>query len=217
MSRCPVIDGGLPAGTSSRSSRAAARMGSPSKTPPGSLIYANDAAARMSGFASGQDMQRASTEEIVGRFEILDEDGRPLPIDELPGRRAFTGEREPEAVVRFRKRSGGGDRWALVRATPLFDTRGEVRHVRQRLRGHHGGPGATASADVPRRCDPGAQPFAELGSDHPARRSARGSRPGGLVLRRCPRSRRVAVTDRPGTRRSGQGRVGARVAATIPQ
>ena len=95
----------------------------------GSLIYANDAAARMSGFASGQDMQRASTEEIVGRFEILDEDGRPLPIDKLPGRRAFTGEREPEAVVRFRKRSGGGDRWALVRATPLFDQRGEVRHV----------------------------------------------------------------------------------------
>ena len=95
----------------------------------GSLIYANDAAAKMSGFASGQDMQRASTEEIVGRFEILDEDGRPLPIGELPGRRAFAGEREPEAVVRFRRRSGGGDRWALVRATPLFDQRGEVRHV----------------------------------------------------------------------------------------
>ena len=95
----------------------------------GTLIYANDAAARMSGFASGQDMQQASTEEIVGRFEILDEDGRPLPVGELPGRRAFSGEREAEAVVRFRKRSGGGDRWALVRATPLFDRSGDVRHV----------------------------------------------------------------------------------------
>jgi PAS domain S-box-containing protein len=95
----------------------------------GTLIYANDAAARMSGFASGQDMQRASTEEIIGRFEILDEDGRPLPVDELPGRRALAGEREPEAVVRFRVRAGEGDRWALVRATPLFDESGEVRHV----------------------------------------------------------------------------------------
>ncbi len=95
----------------------------------GTLIYANDAAARMSGFASGQDMQRASTEEIVGRFEILDEDGRPFPVDQLPGRRALSGEREPEAVVRFRKRSGGGDRWALVRATPLFDQHGEVSRV----------------------------------------------------------------------------------------
>jgi serine phosphatase RsbU (regulator of sigma subunit)/PAS domain-containing protein len=82
----------------------------------GTLIYANDAAARMSGFASGQDMQRASTEEIVGRFEILDEEGRPLPVGELPGRRAFSGEREPEAVVRFRRRSGGEDRCARRQA-----------------------------------------------------------------------------------------------------
>lgn len=95
----------------------------------GRLIYANDAAARVSGFASGQDMQRASIEEIVERFELLDEDGLPLPIGDLPGRRALVGEREPEAVVRFRKRSGGDDRWALVRATPLFDSRGQVRHV----------------------------------------------------------------------------------------
>lgn len=95
----------------------------------GKLIYANDAAARMSGFASGRDMQRASIEEIVNRFELLDEGGLPLPVGELPGRRALGGEREPEAVVRFRHRSGGDDRWALVRATPLFDHRGRVRHV----------------------------------------------------------------------------------------
>ncbi|MEO8424320.1 MAG: SpoIIE family protein phosphatase [Actinomycetota bacterium] len=95
----------------------------------GELIYANDAAARMSGFSSGQGMQRASIEEIVERFELLDEDGLPLAVDSLPGRRAMTGEREPEAVVRFRKRSGGDDRWALVRATPLFDNHGQVRHV----------------------------------------------------------------------------------------
>ena len=72
----------------------------------GSLIYANDAAARVTGFASGKEMQRASAEEIVGRFENLDEEGRPLPVDELPGRRAFTGERNlgggpvPEALGR---------------------------------------------------------------------------------------------------------------------
>lgn len=95
----------------------------------GTLIYANDAAARMSGFASGREMQQATTEEIVGRFELLDEDGLPLPVGKLPGRRAFRGEREPEAVVRFQRRSGGDDRWALVRATPLFDSRGQVRHV----------------------------------------------------------------------------------------
>lgn len=96
----------------------------------GRLIYANDAAARMSGFPSGEDMQRASPEEIRDRFEILDEDGSPLPIERLPGRRALQGEREPQAVVRYRREgSGGEDRWALIRATPLFDRRGHVRNV----------------------------------------------------------------------------------------
>ena len=38
----------------------------------GKLIYANDSAARMFGFISGQDMQRASIEEIMERFELLD-------------------------------------------------------------------------------------------------------------------------------------------------
>jgi PAS domain S-box-containing protein len=96
----------------------------------GWLIYANDAAARMCGFASGQDMQRASPEEIRDRFEILDEDGSPLPVEQLPGRRALQGDREPQAVVRFRrKRSDAEDRWALIRATPLFDRRGHAQNV----------------------------------------------------------------------------------------
>ncbi len=96
----------------------------------GGLTYANDAAARLCGFLTGQDMQRASPEEIRERFEILDEDGVPLPVEQLPGRQALQGHLEPEAVVRFRKkRSGAEDRWALVRATPLFDRRGHVRNV----------------------------------------------------------------------------------------
>jgi PAS domain S-box-containing protein len=96
----------------------------------GGLIYANDAAARMCGFPSGQDMQRASPEEIRDRFEILDEDGNPLPVEELPGRRALQGDREPQAVVRFRKkRSDVEDRWALIRATPLFDRLGHPQNV----------------------------------------------------------------------------------------
>ncbi|MGZ8565919.1 MAG: SpoIIE family protein phosphatase [Actinomycetota bacterium] len=95
----------------------------------GKLIYANDAAARMSGFASGEAMHGASVDEIVERFELLDEAGRTLSVGELPGRRALAGEREPEAVVRFRTHPNEDERWALVRATPLFDGRGQVRHV----------------------------------------------------------------------------------------
>ena len=95
----------------------------------GALVYANDAAARTCGFDSGASMVAASVHEIMARFEILDEAGSPLPVSELPGRRALLGEREPEAVVRFRLRSGAEERWSLVRATPVFDDRGSVRHV----------------------------------------------------------------------------------------
>jgi serine phosphatase RsbU (regulator of sigma subunit) len=95
----------------------------------GHLIYANDAAARMCDFGSGDEMRRAPAEAIVERFEILDEDGLPLPPEDLPGRRAARGERDPEAIVRFRSRSGGDDRWSLVRARPIFDDHGRLLHV----------------------------------------------------------------------------------------
>jgi serine phosphatase RsbU (regulator of sigma subunit) len=95
----------------------------------GTLIYANDAAARMCGFASGQEMQQAPIEQILERFVGLGEGGLPLPIEDLPGRRAMRGEPEPEAIVRFRRCGGEDDRWALVRATPLFDDARRVRHV----------------------------------------------------------------------------------------
>ncbi len=95
----------------------------------GRLIYANDAAGRMCGFGSGKEMQEAPTERIVERFQMLQEDGTPLALERLPGRRAMTGEHEPEAVIRFREIASGDERWALVRATPLFDGHGRIRHV----------------------------------------------------------------------------------------
>ena len=95
----------------------------------GRLVYANDAAGRMCGFASGKEMQQAPIELILGRFQMLDEEGTPLALERLPGRRAMAGEPEPEAVVGFRDLASGEERWALVRATPLFDDLGKVRNV----------------------------------------------------------------------------------------
>lgn len=95
----------------------------------GALVYANDAAARMTGFTSGAELLEATPGGIVERFEIFDEDGAALPVDRLPGRRALRGELEPEAVVRFRSRFDGAERWALVRATPVFGDGGKVQLV----------------------------------------------------------------------------------------
>ena len=95
----------------------------------GRLVYANDAAARMSGFPSAAAFLSAPIEEIVARFEMLDESGDPFPVEELPGRRALRGEPDPEAVVRFRTRPNGEDRWSLIRSTPVRGPDGDVQHA----------------------------------------------------------------------------------------
>ena len=96
--------------------------------PDGALVYANDAAARQVGFESAADFMAAPIAELLARYELVDEDGRTLPMDALPGRRALAGEREAEMLVGFRTDRRPEIRWALVQATPVFRD-GAVRFV----------------------------------------------------------------------------------------
>jgi PAS domain S-box-containing protein len=91
----------------------------------GKLVYANEAAARFVGFATTEEFLDASPEEVLGQFEILDEEGRPLPPDELPGRRALRGEAS-ERVVCYRIRGTGDEHWSVVRANPVYDADGDI-------------------------------------------------------------------------------------------
>jgi PAS domain S-box-containing protein len=94
--------------------------------PDGRLLFANDAAVRTLGFGSTEELLSAPIHTILDRFEILDEDRRPFPLEALPGRRALAGEDAPEAVVRFRVRATGEESWAAVKATPIRDHYGNV-------------------------------------------------------------------------------------------
>ncbi len=85
----------------------------------GTLRYANAAAARLMGFGSSAEIVGRSSEALVGRFELLDDDGRPLDPAVLPTRRAYAGEADPEATIRFRSKGSDHDRWSLVRARLL--------------------------------------------------------------------------------------------------
>ena len=69
-------------------------------------------------------MRRSPT--FMERFDMLDEDGEPYPIEALPGRRALAGEDNAETVVRFRIRDTGEERWSAVKATPIRDHDGNV-------------------------------------------------------------------------------------------
>jgi PAS domain S-box-containing protein len=94
--------------------------------PEGRLLFANDAAVDLLGFDSFDELQTAPGDWMRDRFEILDETGHPMPTEELPGRRALAGENGAEAVVRFRLRATGEERWSAVKATPILDEDGFV-------------------------------------------------------------------------------------------
>jgi len=90
------------------------------QAPDGSLIYANDAAVETLGYASVEELLAAPVGEIMGRFEIFDEDGAPFPPERLPGRIALTGTKPDDAVMRFRVKATGEERWSVVKATPIL-------------------------------------------------------------------------------------------------
>jgi PAS domain S-box-containing protein len=93
----------------------------------GRLIYANDMAARTLGFESAEGLRDVPTKEVIKRFEVFDEDGAPFPHERLPGRIALKEGRSASAVMRYRYRGTGDERWSNVKATPVFDEEGRVR------------------------------------------------------------------------------------------
>jgi PAS domain S-box-containing protein len=84
----------------------------------GRLVYVNDDAARLCGFATPEAMLRASPDELQAQFELLDEHGRAVDFAALPGRRALAGETPEPRIVGFRLRDGV-ERWSIVRARAL--------------------------------------------------------------------------------------------------
>jgi PAS domain S-box-containing protein len=93
----------------------------------GRLVYANDAAVRLLGFGTAEEMLAAAPRAILDRFEMLDERGDPIPLERLPGRLALSGEQPRPLTVRYRDRTGDEVRWSRVQSTPVFDAEGRVR------------------------------------------------------------------------------------------
>ena len=103
-----------------------AAEGITAQDPTGKLIYANEAAARLTGFSSVPEMMSSSSAEILARYEILDEEGNPFPVEKLPGRRALAGEEGGEEAIRFRILTTGEERWTVLKAMPIFGEQGTV-------------------------------------------------------------------------------------------
>jgi PAS domain S-box-containing protein len=93
----------------------------------GWVVYANEAAARIFGYPTAQEMLQAAPQDFLRKFELLDESGSPFPVDRLPGRLSIRGESSPETLLCFREVATGDERWSVVKAKPVFDQEGGIR------------------------------------------------------------------------------------------
>ncbi len=87
----------------------------------GEVIFANDVAARLTGFSSVEELVSTPVAQVVQRFTLMDAAGQPFPLERMPGRLALQGVEGAEALVRFRVNATGAERWSIVRSTPVFD------------------------------------------------------------------------------------------------
>ena len=134
----------------------------------GQTIYANQAAATLLGRAPREEVTGARPGELAARFSITHEDGAPVAVDDLPGRRLVAGEPAPELLTRSVDKDTGQGFWLLTKAT--LAARPGPRLRGQHHRGRHGGQGRRAAPALPRRGGPAAGLEPRLRADAPARR-----------------------------------------------
>ena len=80
------------------------------------MAYANEAAARLLGASSVDEVLAAGPEELAGRFAITREDGSPVAVEDLPGHRVLTGETAPTLITRSVHLASGREFWLQLDA-----------------------------------------------------------------------------------------------------
>ncbi len=98
--------------------------------PDSRIIYANEAAAQMTGYTSIQDMRATRPLGIVDNYELIDEQGQPFARSQLTHLRVLAGEAEAHATIGY-TRTGTGQpvRWSLLKSRPVVDESGEITMV----------------------------------------------------------------------------------------
>ena len=93
--------------------------------PNGERLYANDEAARLTGFANAEELMSATPGRGARPLRALSRDGSVMRPDELPGQRALAGEEPEPTLVRFRRGSDRRERVSRVTAVPIKDAQGD--------------------------------------------------------------------------------------------
>jgi PAS domain S-box-containing protein len=95
----------------------------------GRLVYANEAAARVCGFASAAELLAAPLREVMERFRMFDADGQPLALERLPNRAVFAGAAPEEALIQYEIAGSPERHWSVVKANGLRNAEGRLSFV----------------------------------------------------------------------------------------
>lgn len=95
----------------------------------GRIIFANDAAVKNIGYSSVTELLNTPPQQIMDKFEMLDEKGNPFNLDKLPGSIALQGA-SPEAVtICFRVKETNQFHWSIVKAKAICNSQGKVTYA----------------------------------------------------------------------------------------
>ena len=89
----------------------------------GVLVYANRAALATMGMSTLDELRGQSGREIMAGFEVEDEYGRPLTVEDLPGIKVVAGE-DPAPLLMRVVDAHGTVAWRLLKTTRVSDRRG---------------------------------------------------------------------------------------------
>lgn len=90
----------------------------------GEMVFANEKAAEMFGFESAEELIGTHFGDVHPRMELRDEAGNPFDPLSLPSKRAFAGEEEPSALIRYTIKATGRELWTLVKSTAIREESG---------------------------------------------------------------------------------------------
>ncbi|HZT85272.1 MAG TPA: PAS domain S-box protein [Gaiellaceae bacterium] len=94
----------------------------------GRVLFANDAAARVAGLESGDELVALDLAERAAHYDVFDREGNRVAPRDLPPARAMVGT-ESSAVVRVRSKRDGWERWVSFRSMPVLSTDGNAELV----------------------------------------------------------------------------------------
>ena len=181
----------------------------------GELVYANDAAVQLLGFASPEEMLATPTAAILARFETFHADGRPLELADVPGRRVLAGEEPGSLEMRVIDRSTGTEQWRRTTASGVYDEAGALQLVVNVIADITAAKRAERSQRLLARGRRRVHGLTRSRADAAARGRPAGARGRGLVRHQPARRTRRPGLRRGRSRRSRQGvaREGDRLAA----